>query len=184
MSGVLAGLIGSFAPVATSYESIASASPNGASTVSFSSIPSTYKHLQIRYIAKTNTTSTSAQDLRVSFNDDGGNPSFTYHYLRGNGTTVAANGYYDTGYATLVEGAAGGTATASAVGVIDIIDYQSSSKNKTVRSFFGEDQNGSGFVNLSSGLWRSTNAITKITIQPDVNTFAAGTTIALYGIKG
>ena len=68
--------------------------------------------------------------------------------------------------------------------IIDIIDYASTTKNKTVRAFFGLDLNGSGSVTLGSGLWMNTNAITDININAAADPMAAGSTFALYGIKG
>ena len=70
--------------------------------------------------------------------------------------------------------------------IVDIVDYGSASKYKTVRSFDGADMNGSGTeINLTSGLWLSTSAITSITLTTTGGyAFRAGTTFALYGIKG
>ncbi len=172
--------------VPTSYESIATLNAGGSSTVSFTSIPSTYKHLQIRYIGIASNASSTARDLRLAFNDDAAGSSYDRHTLQGNGTSASASNSTSTGYVVLVDGITGGTATSFGVGVIDIIDYQSTSKNKTVRSFFGTDQNGAstGYVKLASALWRNTNAITKITITNDIGAFGTGSTFALYGIKG
>ena len=67
----------------------------------------------------------------------------------------------------------------------DILDYKSTSKFKTTRSLGGFDNNGSGIVHFTSGLWRSTNAVSSIKLYPQQGgIFAQYTSIALYGIKG
>jgi hypothetical protein len=70
--------------------------------------------------------------------------------------------------------------------IIDIHDYASTTKNKTVRSFFGHDRNGAGSVYLYSGLWMNTGAITSLSLgQANFSgTFDTGTVASLYGIKG
>ena len=69
--------------------------------------------------------------------------------------------------------------------VCDILDYTNTNKYKTVRALSGHDQNGSGVIQLRSGFWRSTSAITSITISNDqIANIAEYTRFSLYGIKG
>ena len=80
------------------------------------------------------------------------------------------------------------TATTSMMSgvLIDIQDYASTTKYKTVRSFSGMDGNAADtqyVVTLRSNLWLSTSAITSITLIP-ATAFTTSTTFALYGIKG
>jgi hypothetical protein len=170
-----------------SYESIASASPSGTGTVTFSSIPSTYKHLQIRWIAR-NSTSNVRGNLNVKFNSSSSN--YVIHWLQGDGATASANADTVPGSIQLLYACNGASALAStfAVGIMDIIDYASTSKNKTVRSFHGTDGNsasGDYRIALESGLWIDTTAISQIDITPTAGgTFSSGSTFALYGIKG
>jgi hypothetical protein len=83
-----------------------------------------------------------------------------------------------------------GTAVASSGSpytfVIDILDYQSTNKNKTVRMLLGFDQNGSGQVSFISGLYfpGTIAAITSASLVAGSGTFAQYSTAALYGIKG
>jgi hypothetical protein len=67
--------------------------------------------------------------------------------------------------------------------VYDILDYNSTSKFKTARTLLGYDNNGSGAIFFTSGNWRSTSAITTVTIYPNTGTFAQYSHFALYGIK-
>jgi len=69
---------------------------------------------------------------------------------------------------------------------MDIHDYTSTTKNKTVRTFSGVSDNnvGGNGVALQTALYRSTNAISSITLVADGTAFATNTVYSLYGIKG
>ena len=164
----------------TAFESIATSTPNGVSTVTFSSIPSTYQHLQLRVLAKT------AADtyFRIRVNGDT-TTNYSRHSLYGDGTSAGAQGnavalssFASLG--TIVN--VGGTQPAGLI--FDFHDYASTTKNKTIREFSGSDMNGSGEVRLASSLWLSTSAIDSITFFTAGDNFSTGTTIALYGVKG
>ena len=162
----------------SSYESIQSATSSAASTISFTSIGSTYKSLQIRSAV----VQSSGNPLRIRINSDTGN-NYSYHYLNGAGGSGVGTGGAATTSGIQIQSVYGGSSTYATVLIIDLIDYESTSKYKTIRIFDGWDANGSGVVELTSGLWQSTSAITSITIDAvGAGTFT-GTT-ALYGIKG
>lgn len=174
-------LAGNTAYIPPSFESIASFTPTSGGSVTFSSIPSTYKSLQIRIAA---TTVTAADDLILRLNGDTGN-NYARHSIYGNGSTVTATGTITTGR-IIIDSAATGTYISSPMfAIIDIHDYASTTQNKTVRIIEGSDNNGTGDVTLVSGLWLNTAAITSATISTlggtDYNT---GTVISLYGIRG
>lgn len=177
-------LAGNPAAPSPSFESIATASPNG-STVSFSSIPSGFKHLQIRYLARASYNFGAVQ-LRIRLN---GSSSTIYdsHALLGDGSTASAYGYINQSGIIVDRPIPGNNQLAStfATGVIDILDYGSTTKNKTIRTFAGYDLNGSGQVGAFSGLSRSTSAVTSIEIDTTetTNTFVNGSVFSLYGIK-
>jgi hypothetical protein len=172
-----------------SFESISTVALGTAtSSISFTSIPSTYKHLQIRYIARTDRTSSSDGDyLIMRFNDlSGASDYYTQHYVRGNGsaTYAASDGTYS---ALTIERMPCSTQGSNIFGggVIDILDYTNTNKNKVMRHRNGSDWNGSGMVRLASGMLMSTPAITKITVAIGAGTnIVAGSHFALYGIKG
>lgn len=171
----------------SSFESIATATPSGVTSVTFSSIPSTYKHLQIRGIGRTNGGANSSYLITATFNSDSTAANYAYHYLRGNGTNAAAVGTTATGNAIIgLFPSSGSTASAFGATICDILDYANTSKYKTIRGFTGSDTNtasASFSVNLNSSLWLSTSAVTSLTITGEA-AFAAGSTFALYGIKG
>jgi hypothetical protein len=177
------------------YESIATTTvgSGGVSSVTFSSIPATYKHLQVRWMARSSSTGTDRASVALSYNGDTGS-NYVAHYLLGDGASAASGNPAGSGAANNYTGGisciTAGLATASifGVGIIDILDYANTNKYKTSRSLTGQDQNSSnGRVQLVSGLWLSTSAITSITLQ--VNTeftsnFTQYSSFALYGIKG
>lgn len=184
IGALVAGVTGSGGASLSSYESIATANGTGSSgTITFSSIPSTFKHLQIRGIMRTDEAGATETNCYITVNGVTGT-SYAYHILRGNGSTVIASGGASTGF-TFPGNATGAAATASVMGVliVDILDYGSTTKNKTLRYFTGFDRNGAGEVYVSSGLYNSTNAISSIEIKTSSNNWTTSTTFALYGIK-
>jgi len=160
-----------------------------AATVTFSSIPSTYKHLQIRGIAKdTNTASDQTLSMDVRFNSDTG-ANYAYHYLEGNGTSATASGATSQTKITINGSTLRETSASStfAVSLLDIHNYASTTQNKTLRYFSGMDKNTgttASKTTIGSGLWLNTSAITTITLIAPITAFKAGTTFALYGMVG
>jgi hypothetical protein len=155
----------------------------GASTVSFSSIPSTYKHLQVRALIR-GTASASAISANMQFNSDTGS-NYSYHELYGSGAGggQASAGANQTRF-FLHGNAPAATALASSFGVavMDILDYTNTSKYKTARCLNGMDVNGSGgYILVDSGSWQNTNAISSIQITPNSGNFAQYSQFALYG---
>ena len=185
MLNVISGLYGT-GGVANSYESIQTVTvgAGGSSTITFSSIPSTYKHLQLRILAATTTAAGDGAYFNIRFNSDSGT-NYSYHDLFGNGSSVTASGLATQ---TAIYGQRLSEANLTSIfgGVVmDVLDYASVNKNKTVRSLGGYDANGSGSIYLISGAWyNSSTAINTIVLTPDANNFAQYSSFALYGIKG
>jgi hypothetical protein len=182
----IAATLGGGVPVSlTDYESIATVTvgAGGTSTVSFTSIAGTYSHLQIRAIGRS--AASNDYNVNIKLNSDTGS-NYAYHRLYGTGAAAAAQAGSSLTYANIgaFVNLASETANAFGVAVIDILDYSNTSKFKTIRSLNGRDINGGGTVNLHSGLWRSTSAITQIDFTgASSDNFAQYTTFALYGIK-
>lgn len=168
------------------YESIATVTvgSGGSGSISFSSIPTKFKHLQLRCLART----TAAVDNDVAiltFNSDTG-ANYSAHDLRGNGGVIAAGGYSGQN-SVYLQRFAGGNQAASMFGVVvaDIFDYGNTSKYKTMRDIGGYDFNGTGNIYLASGMWQSTSAISSMTMTPaQGGVWAQYSQFALYGIKG
>ena len=156
----------------------------GSSTITFSSIPATYTHLQIRYAAKG---SSGTVYSRLRFNSDTSTNYYSHELVGGGGGGVGAQAYSGASFNSIVLSGQGFTSVSNTfnAGVVDILDYTSTSKNKTVRYLDGFDANGSGNIGLYSGVWSATPAaITQIDIIISSGNFAQYSSFALYGIKG
>lgn len=167
------------------FESIATTTvgAGGTATVTFSSIPSTYTHLQIRGLQRTSNTSGGNWTVNLRFNGDTGS-NYTYHGLRGDGSSaIAYAGANQTISLSIISGDDANTSLGWGVGYTDILDYANTNKYKTVRTLTGFEENGSGMVELTSGLWLSTSAITSISLGAGSGNFLQYSHFALYGIK-
>ena len=187
MLGIMASSISGSKIATGSFYSIATVTAAGGETsLTFSSIPSTYKHLQIRGMLRDSAAVAGGSELDLQFNSDSTSGNYWYHRLYGNGTSALATGGSYSAVALPYFGSSGSnSAGIFGAGIINIIDYASTSKYKTVRSIQGIDANilsTSYQINLSSGMWNSTSAITTIKLLPSTS-FAAGSTFALYGIN-
>lgn len=178
LNNVISVFGGGAVAASTAFESIATATGTGSSgTITFSSIPSTYQHLQIRGRVLLSSAGS------ITFTWNGLTSNYAQHYLAGSGSAASASG--STARSSLdINILAAGEATNPYVTILDFHDYASTTKTKVVRQFLGYDKNAAGGeVALMSGLNTSTNAITSITLSSNAN-FTTNTTFALYGIKG
>jgi len=178
----IAAIHGTGTPAVTSsYESIATVTvgSGGSTSIDFTSIPSTYKHLQLR------TMSLSARandDIALQFNADTAS-NYSQHRVVASGTTVSSYGFTNTAFVEC--GFSSGSSSTPSVAVMDILDYQNTNKYKTTRYLNGTDTNGGGYLIYESGNWRSTSAISSIKLYiPGGYSFTQYSSFALYGIKG
>ena len=165
---------------------------SSAASVTFSSLEtysSTYKHLQIRYTAKSDRSSTDGNDSLVTLlnNDSGSN--YNSHILQGAGSS--ASSAYESGFLTGMEfvyiASTGGNISGGfGSGVMDFLDSYSTTKNKVRRTLWGNSLGGTyRTAALSSSMWRNTASITTITLSPRYGTnLVTGSRFSLYGIKG
>jgi len=192
MSFILLGILNSQVEAAgggPAYDLLATTTlSTTANSVTFSSIDSSYKHLQLRITARSNTSNIYNDSLhtKLTFNSDTGS-NYNAHYMWANG-----NNYYSQSEGTPAANilirynvAVGSNITNGfAPNIIDILDYTNTNKYTTTRSFTGYyGGNSEPRINLSSGMWRNTNAITSIEIFGNFN-YAAGSRFSLYGIGG
>jgi len=161
-----------------SYESIATVNASGTATITFSSIPATFKHLQLRF----STICSAAPTIQLSSNISLGTNT---HQLIGDGSSAIArnSGVGPYGLYLPSDTGLGMSANNPGVGIIDLLDYQNTNKNKTVRCLYGCDGNGTGVINFLSVFWNSTTAISSLTLTVGSGNFTSGP-FALYGIKG
>jgi hypothetical protein len=157
-------------PIATTLLGSSSAS------VTFSNIPNTYKHLQIRGIV---VPATGTASMTVQYNGDATTTNYYYHRLQGTGAAAGAGAgnlfrLLDTT----------GTGSYFCSFVVDILDYANGNKFKTTRALSGYDANGSGEIDLTSNLWSNTAPITSIKLSSDSANFNTNSRFSLYGIRG
>jgi hypothetical protein len=166
------------------FESIATATPSGTS-VTFSSIPQTFTHLQVRAISRTTRNDASVDGMYMRFNGDA-NGNYSYHWVQGNGSSASVVSGTNTTVITAAFNGADAQTTANVFSnsVWDVLDYTNTNKYKTTKSVFAYNADGGvGTVSLGSGNWRNTAAITSIPLFAEGN-FVANSHFGLYGIKG
>ena len=184
IGALVAGQVGSGGASLSSYESIATATGTGSSgTITFSSIPSTFKHLQIRGIGRSSGSSVLGQ---MRFNLDTG-ANYTNHNLNGDGATAAVQGFTGETHINFARPTVS-VSLADTLGatIVDILDYGNTSKYKTARMLMGNNNNDTSTtykIMVGSGLWLNTNAITQIDLIANAGNWTTQTTFALYGIK-
>jgi hypothetical protein len=186
---ILGIMASSMQGVVGAYESIQTVSvgAGGTASISFTSIPSTYKHLQIRGILKGNNGLSTDDTAILRFNSDTAT-NYSYHTIYANGgasVNANLNGATVSFINTYGIPSSGFTSTFSST-ILDILNYANTSFYKTVRWINGFDSNGnSNSIDYTGGNWRSTSAITSITISPTSGATAwlQYSHLALYGVK-
>ena len=165
----------------TSFESIATLTPTSGYSALFSGISADYKSLQLRIMFYSSDAAYS--NIYLQFNGDTAS-NYSRHELVGSGSAASAYGVAtDTLVAVSGNPTGAPGATIPRVAIVDIIDYASVTKYKTVKAFSGFDSNSANHaLGLYSSSWRSTSAISSITVG-FFNLLASPTSIALYGVK-
>ena len=178
MSPILGIIASSKFAAAGDFESIATVSvgSGGSATITFSSIPATFAHLQIRATLKQSIGSAAY----ARFNSDTGS-NYARHRLIGTGASAGA---YGEASQNKVQINTSQGYPSFGVFIMDILDYANTNKYKTERHLFGLDENGSGQIGLETNLWQSTSAITQIEfISPNGGNYSEYSSFALYGIR-
>ena len=164
------------------FESIATVSvgSGGAAEIEFTSIPASFAHLQVRMLLRSDTAAVQSTS-KIEINGDTG-ANYKGHELRGDGSTASATN--TSGIRVHVTPAASAAANIFGACIIDIPDYANTSKNTTVRVLGSHDRNGAGQVNLYSGLWINTSAVTSLKFTDEgAGNFVQYSTAALFGVK-
>lgn len=180
---------GAFRPAGggAAYELISTVMGNGSSsTITFSSIPATYKHLQIRGIMKqAGGGRNDATTMWIRLNGDTSS-AYAWHFMRANGTGIFA-GAGSTSPQIINGYTPGSSQPGFGPIIIDILDYANTSKTKTLRTTSGSETNDTNFnrVAFESGLWNNTSALTSISLIESLSLgFSTTTRFSLYGIRG
>jgi pantothenate kinase len=165
--------------VAITYEPVTTTTlSSAASTITFSSIPATWTDLRLVFVVSSTSTATNFQ---VQLNSDTAT-NYSSTYLNGNGTAASSGRNTSATNIQFTDVTATST-TVPQMYTMDIFSYAGATF-KTVLGTSSQDYNGSGSTASIVGLYRSTSAITSITLKTSgVPTFSTGTTATLYGIK-
>jgi hypothetical protein len=158
-------------------------------TISFIGIPDSYEHLQLRISAAESTTDAYFQAV---YNGDTLQTNYPRHRTFGSGSSVGASATINVDGTTrgAVLGSPLYSSTYHYVSIADIFDYNSNTKAKTTRVLGGQDNNGSGIIELHSSVWVKTDPIVRIDVRCNLSgggsassTFKAGSIVSLYGVK-
>ncbi|MES2677567.1 MAG: prepilin-type N-terminal cleavage/methylation domain-containing protein [Pseudomonadota bacterium] len=148
------------------------------STVTFSSIPSTFTHLRIVGYGRMSSGGTAA----LRFNGDSTSGNYISQYIRVTNVTASA-GYGTNTFIPISDW----TNVASYASMFEVVIplYNGTSLYKAVKSTSGSSNStGAGSITETwSGTWKSTAAITSITlVEFSGGSFAAGSVFSLYGM--
>ena len=154
-------------------------------TIRFDSIPDTYDHLEITAYLRLDRSSTS-HGCELYVNDDTTEANHAAQYIYGSGTTVGGAVY--TSWPGNVQTIANNsTANQFSVHVITAYNYKKTDRHKHIMVHSGYSDQGSteDRVDLVSKRWKSTAAITILSIDPGNASlkFLAGSTAELRGIS-
>lgn len=141
-----------------------------ASSIVFGSIPQNYRDLLI--ITQPKSTS-SVVDQAIRFNGNSTIPVVVMWGYAGSYGATTSNALLDY-YGSVTTDNTNAT-------VIQVFDYSASDKYKSYLSRANRAAHG---VDLIAGRWSSNAPITSVTHLLNGSSFAAGTTISLYGIAG
>lgn len=191
---ILGTIASSYLQATNSYFSIATTevTSGGSSFIEFTSIPATYKHLQLRIHAR-GATSAAHITTYVTFNSDTGtNYSSAEIYATAGGAIGSGQGVNETSITYGPFFPAGSqSASIFGYGVMDIFDYTNTSICRTVTHWSGYENNAStGSPSYSHILWRdgtwenTASAISSIKLAPNNGNWAQYSRFSLYGIKG
>ena len=165
--------------ISTSYISLGSVQlASNSTTVTFSSIPATYKHLQVRIFARKDTGGNDAYGMHI--NGDTTNSNYAYYAFGGDGTAFVQSVLDRPDVGSVRDNAWNTT-------VITIPDYTSTAKVKSYQSVSGSMSQTDGSAFYYGTVWDNTSAINSLrfsTINSGSYNFITGSVFALYGIKG
>jgi hypothetical protein len=163
--------------MATTYEAIATYSTSGSqASYTFSSIAADWTDLIL--VTSLSTSLDQWESVNMTFNGDSGN-NYSTTDLIGNGSTATSSRTTSAAFIKILGRVTGTANTFSNMSIAHIQNYANTTTYKTVL-------NRADIASLASvatvGLWRSTSAITSLTIATPSQTFTDGSTFTLYGI--
>lgn len=159
------------------YEPIATQTLGSAtSTITFSSIPSTWTDLKLVVVG---TSSVDNVNFNMRFNGDSAT-NYSLTSLQGDGSNPSSG--RSSNVAQIFMSYSGYRSTVPHMTTINIFSYAGSA-NKTCFITGSEDRNGAGSADVRAAVWRSYSPITSISVFTQSGNLNVGTTATLYGIK-
>ena len=147
------------------------------SSVTFISIPATYTDLVL--IANSSTTTVGSSEInKMTFNSDAGT-NYSTTTLAGNGSSAAS---FRASSQTYIR-AGRSTANGDSYFVLNKIQIMNYANTTTFKTALAQGPEANAYLETEVGLWRSTSAITSVTLTAGSNNYKVGSTFALYGIK-
>lgn len=172
-------VIGATPCVVRLYDNILAGS---SATLDATSLSGAYSHLRCYFQGRSSDPATSVQ-LNLTFNGDSG---ANYDYLRLIGTNAAAAGAASFAQTSIFLGymcGAGAPSGSAGIGVFDIPNYAGTTFHKQLKGGVGVRYDTSTAETEDNfGNWRSTAAISQITLTPAAGSFIAGSRLSIYGI--
>lgn len=147
-----------------------------AASVTFSSIPATYRDLIVVFAGAATGTPTNTL---IRLNSDTGS-NYSSVMARGNGSNAASSSTTTTGAWFIMQGETLGTAQSNAIG--QIMDYSATDKHKTILSRANNNNTAGPSVEMTASRWANTAAVTAVQVYVLSNNFASGSTFSLYGV--
>ena len=181
------GLLGVLAPPAAGEFNLLETQvlTSNAASVTFTGLDaySDYKHLQLRATVRDAGTGTDLGSYQLNFNSDTGS-NYSWHKLQRNGPSVSSTATTSSTSIEINESIPKGQSGSGkfGAGIIDILDFASTTKNTTVRALIGAIADSDSKITLQSGLWIDTSAVTSVALSKDA-LFATGSRFSLYGVK-
>lgn len=147
-----------------------------ASTVTFSSISGSYRDLML--VVTGTKTGATATSIKLKFNSDSG-ANYNLVSMEGNGSSAVSYSEANRSDLPTSYGVAAIDSTNQMNLIVHLMDYSVTDKHKSVLTRWNNAGSGTGSL---AARWASTSAIATILVFPALDSFAAGTTLALYGI--
>jgi hypothetical protein len=190
----ISGHLNTFTPTG-SYDALATYTvpSGGVSSLEFNGLPTggQYQHLQIRYWLPSTPTAGDSIYLQLGNGTIDGGGNYSFHGIYGyNGANVVGAVYQLSSTRIETHYSANTTSIdAPFSGVVDVLDYASSSKYKTTQSLSGHQYVSTASTNYSqlwyvSGNWRNLNPITTLKLVFGGGNLPQYTKVAVYGLKG
>ncbi len=155
-------------------------------TVTFSSIPATYRHLMLRMSVKSTQNTAAGYDwIGLTYNASSGGTAYSTNTMSGYTTSTPA-GDIEVGQAKTKLWAAADLDDAAELFTpiaVDILDYASGDKNQTTMGWGGTIDASIGLNAFGGGVYDSVTAISQITLDPGAGDFVSGSEFTLYGLK-